>query len=216
MPRTRFLDREKILVATLRQAQSTDPGALSYRNIAAELEVDPAAIYRYFDSKQELMAASLDRLWEQLVSRVDPALPWRERLEAGASNCYELVSTHPGVGVDAGHRVTGGPGEFALIQAILEAMTDAGLSRSDVIRFYGTFTSTVLSLASSLAASEMQVEMDDPGASRPWLTDHLVADPSRFPLVFEYAAEVEAMTHRSVFDETVGTILDAVQSRTGA
>lgn len=210
MPRKSTLNREQIIEVTLRLAQSSSPTALSYRRIAAELKVDPAALYRYFADKHQLVCAAVDQLWEQVLESLDPSLSWRARLEQLARICFDIVTAHPGVGIDVGHLVTGGPGEFGLIEFILEAMSDAGLKGPDVAEHYAVFAAALLSLASTQAAIQVLEGESSRGIEEPWLTDRITVDPRSFPLVHKHASNIENLTHLGVLLRTTESILDQI------
>jgi len=55
---------------------------------------------------------------------------------AAALSYLEVTDAHPVLGAEAGHRTTGGPGELAMLELILAALIEAGLSREDAVRYY--------------------------------------------------------------------------------
>jgi len=205
------LDREQILDVTVRLSRSTDRNALSYRTIAAELEIDPASLYRYFANKKELINATVDRLWEGVVAQIDPSLPWRRGLEAGADLVFRMVDAHPAVMVEVAQRSTGGPGEYGLIELILDAIERSGLTGDAVVRAYAVFSGVALSLAANQAAFRLAGEDPDPEPTKAWVSEHLVPDPTRFPHVLHYAVPLMAVTIREVYDLAIANVLDNIE-----
>jgi len=53
---------------------------LSMRRIAAELGVQPSALYHHFANKQSLLAAVADEILERGSHEIDPAGDWDERI----------------------------------------------------------------------------------------------------------------------------------------
>jgi AcrR family transcriptional regulator len=138
----RRLDRDKIVPVALRLSRVVEPDAVSFRKIGAELTVDPTAVYRHFPGKSELISATLDALWTETVQLIPDGLEWRPRLERIAHEFYVAIQEHPAIGVKAGHRTTGGPGELAAVQMVLDALTESGLSPREVARFYPVYSAS--------------------------------------------------------------------------
>ena len=69
------------------------PG-LTMRRLAAELGVDPMAVYHYFGSKREIVLALVDAVFEAFPVP-DPEAPWQEQVRAWARGYRTLARTHP-------------------------------------------------------------------------------------------------------------------------
>jgi AcrR family transcriptional regulator len=66
--------RERILAATIRLLSEEGTHAASIDRIAAEADVATATVYRHFATKDELVAAALDRSSRQCLIRLDRRL----------------------------------------------------------------------------------------------------------------------------------------------
>jgi TetR/AcrR family transcriptional regulator, tetracycline repressor protein len=129
----RILSEQDILEAALTLLAESGADAVTIRGIAARVAVAPNAVYTYFPDK----AAVLQGLAEQLLSRVnhnrftDPALPWRDRIQALALELRTELLTHPG----AVHLMLGnppnGPHAQAVSNTLLSILADAGLNPQD-------------------------------------------------------------------------------------
>ncbi|MFC8453366.1 TetR/AcrR family transcriptional regulator [Kitasatospora sp. NPDC057223] len=94
------LTRELVLVTALALVDRNGLGALTMRGLAAELGVEPMAVYRYAPGKDAL----LDGLIEVLLGEVEAALAagprhggWRQQLHEGARAVYRAALAHPQV-----------------------------------------------------------------------------------------------------------------------
>ena len=68
------LTRERILRATLRVVDEDGMGALSIRRLAAELGVDPMAIYHHLPGKEAGLSGMVEMVYGRCTRRPIPAL----------------------------------------------------------------------------------------------------------------------------------------------
>ncbi len=144
------------------------------RRLGKELGADPTAIYRHFRDKDDVVVGVLDRLIAECVARVDGSAPWRERMTQLAQVSLEVFSAHPAVGALAASQTTGGPGEAAAIEMILQAMAEAGLDQADSVRFYAVLSSYVIAFSSAQSSSRLG---SSPGADDPRLDRQVAGLP---------------------------------------
>jgi AcrR family transcriptional regulator len=125
----RTLSEQAILDAALALLAERGADGVTIRGVAARVGVAPNAVYTYFPDK----AAVLEGLVEQILGRVnhnrftDPALPWRDRIQALALELRSEMLAHPGaVRLLLGSpRV--GPNAVAVGDTLLSILADAGL-----------------------------------------------------------------------------------------
>src|SRR3954462_7477112 len=94
----RGLTERAILDAALRLVDDGGAEALSVRSVAAELGVAPNALYTYFGTKADLVAA----LGDDLLGRLDLEAAvedsdWRSAVTRLAADLRATLLTHPGV-----------------------------------------------------------------------------------------------------------------------
>jgi AcrR family transcriptional regulator len=65
-------------------------------SVAARLGVVPAALYRLFPSRDDLVIACLDTAGAT-IARPEPGMTWRAALRAWADECWRLCEDHPGL-----------------------------------------------------------------------------------------------------------------------
>lgn len=87
-------DRTRIAAAAVALADSDGLGAVSMRRIAATLGTGPASLYRYVDSRDELLELMADAVAGELdLSR--PSGDWRADLVALAHQLRDAYRRHP-------------------------------------------------------------------------------------------------------------------------
>ncbi len=95
--RPNAVDREKILAASTQLLQREGLATMSLRQLARQLAISPTSLYRYFASKQQLIAA----LGEQVLILDTDALPAQlspeQRLEALLNQLRRQVLALPGL-----------------------------------------------------------------------------------------------------------------------
>jgi TetR/AcrR family transcriptional regulator, tetracycline repressor protein len=69
--------------------------ALTIRRLAQDLGVTPMALYWHFRSKEELLAALGDRVWEEIDLDLDPEASWIDQLRGLVESLVRMLRTHP-------------------------------------------------------------------------------------------------------------------------
>lgn len=203
------LDRDTILDAGLRLAAAGTADAVSVRKLGAELGADPSAIYRHFRDKDELMLALLDRLQGLAAAEVRAGTDWMTRLRETALALLRVMAAHPAVGAQAGLRSTGGQAERESIERTLAALSEAGLSEPDAVRFYSVYSGFILAFAGAVAAGRLIDPEDEDGL---WVGELGAVDADRLPQVSRHAGELSVLTDEQVFQTGVDVILDAAKA----
>jgi AcrR family transcriptional regulator len=92
--------RERILAATAEVLGRNGMTKLSLSQVAAQAGVSRPTLYRWFPSKQELLAAFVvweRSIYERAVAAVDTELPAEERLDAALRIIVEYQQSYPGL-----------------------------------------------------------------------------------------------------------------------
>lgn len=76
--RTAVISREEILEASRGMLREKGWSAIHMRSVAARCGVAVGSLYNYFSSKTELMAATVESVWQEIV-HMPEALPEEER-----------------------------------------------------------------------------------------------------------------------------------------
>jgi AcrR family transcriptional regulator len=92
--------RERILAATAEVLGRNGMTKLSLSRVAAEARVSRPTLYRWFPSKQDLLAAFVvweRSIYERAVAEVADTLPADQRLEAALRIIVEYQQSYPGL-----------------------------------------------------------------------------------------------------------------------
>lgn len=131
------LTPDAILHAALRLVDEQGIDALSMRRLAAELGVDPMAIYHHVPGKQALTAGLVAMVFAELRLPWDATQPpsaWQHRVRAWAYAYHDLARAHPNLVL---HLVTNpAASTVARLQAeeaLYAALSDAGLAPAGIV-----------------------------------------------------------------------------------
>jgi len=123
------LTRRAVVEAALEAADAGGLSAVTFRHLAAEFGVTPMSLYRYVDSKQALLDALADRVFEEFEFPADDSAGWREQLRALACSFRRLLLAHPAI---AALRSAATPplsaSQARAVEAFLRTLSRAGFS----------------------------------------------------------------------------------------
>jgi AcrR family transcriptional regulator len=124
------LSREKIVNAAYKLAIKDPLNALSMRKIATVLKVTPMAIYKYFDDKNELTAAVIDKqmMESQLVpEEMDPD-DWHSWIKTSFLRMWDAYDKAPSMIQYMTHATSFGPAVLNWQNETLKVLINAGLT----------------------------------------------------------------------------------------
>ena len=167
-------------------------GGVSMSRVAAELDVTTMALYRYVESKDELLELMLE------VAAGDPPpldsdLAWREALRGWAGNLRQIYRRHPWSLDVLVAAIPRGPHQLAWLEQGLAALRDAGLEPGERI----AAVMLVMVYVRGQATLERQFL---PGVTAPGAASDFgallreVLDPDRYP-------ELTALAQQDIWDE---------------
>ena len=142
--------REQILGAALAIADEQGLDAITMRAVATRIGVTAMALYPHVRSKDDLLDGLVGHLLAEL-SRPDPALPWRDRLRSLGRSAREVAHRHPTVVPLLFARPAVTPDAVLVVDAIYQALLDAGVPDSEVARVERMVSTFVLGYAISEA-----------------------------------------------------------------
>jgi AcrR family transcriptional regulator len=159
-------DRARIAAAAVTLADADGLGAVSMRKIATALGTAPASLYRYIDSRDELLELMADAVAGELDLTRPPSGDWRADLVRLAHQLREIYSHHPWLlDLVPGHV---GPGPRAVDQleyalAALAGLDVAGPAKLEAVAMLNAIVALVvrteLAVGGSTAAwSAVQAE----------------------------------------------------------
>jgi TetR/AcrR family tetracycline transcriptional repressor len=136
------LSREKILEAAVGVVDAEGLDALTMRRLAEELGVEAMSLYRYVESKDDL----LDGLHATILAELEvPDLkgPWREVLRELARAFRRTLAAHPKALLLFATRPAVAPGAVEHVERAVQLLVDAGFGRDAIHAFQTGFTFVV-------------------------------------------------------------------------
>ncbi|MCP5091692.1 MAG: helix-turn-helix transcriptional regulator, partial [Gammaproteobacteria bacterium] len=91
--KTTQLSRELIIEAALKLAKDAGVEKLSIRKVAVRLGVTPMALYKYFNSKEELLSFALEAFISQANVIPEEDLPWEDWVYEVGRRMYLALCT---------------------------------------------------------------------------------------------------------------------------
>ena len=142
--------RDQILDAALGIADEQGLDAVTMRAVATRVGVTAMALYPHVRSKDDLLDGLVGRLLAELF-RPDPAQPWRDRLRALGRSAREVALRHPAVVPLLFSRPAVTADAVLVVDAIYQALLDAGVPDREVTRIERLVSTFVLGYAISEA-----------------------------------------------------------------
>lgn len=140
--------RQEILDAALALADEHGLDAVSMRAVAQRVGVTAMALYPHFSGKDALLDGLVGRMLAEL-DRPDPEGSWQQRLSGLAHAVRELAHRHPSVVPLLFSRPAVTPDAVRVVDAIYQALMDAGVPPGQVARLERMLSTFVLGYAVS-------------------------------------------------------------------
>src|SRR3954469_10787125 len=175
------LSLARIVAAGVRVADAEGLDAVSMNRVAKELGASSMSLYRYVDSKDELLALMIDAALGEV-----PALPpegdWRARLERWAWATVRAMRAHPWATQAPVAGPPLAPHAVAWFEDALAALAGTGLTEAEkpsVVLMLSGYVSHHVTVTAQVAESFLG---DGDAAMRGYAdTLRALADPERFP-----------------------------------
>ena len=127
--------------------------------VASRLGVAASAVYRIFDSRDDLVHACLGHAAKSVITCYDPATPWQEILRDWARRTWEVCEEFPGLDITL-FRFPGAHIHIeSHIRSIFEIFVQQGFSRSQALFALDFVGDTVA--ASHIGVTAMRAIDDD-------------------------------------------------------
>lgn len=205
------LDRAKIISAALDMTHSAEGKPLTFRALGSRLGVDPAALYRYISSKDGLLLAVADGIFDEALAGFTETGVWREDLTDLLWRVHTAYLEHPEVAVSAVTRVTRLDAEMTFTETMLRILATAGLDDAQAVLTYRSLEDTMLAWTGFKANVE---RMENPEAERrDWGQVYRQADPQIYPRVSAQATPMTAASLHQVFETSLALLLDGIELR---
>lgn len=178
------------------------------RRLAAELEMSPMALYRYFPSKTELMDAAIELAAPEIELPGPGAGRWKEQLAELARALYRAGIRHPSVARERFNRPLQTPRALRLTDAAIALLLEGGLTKTDAVAAFKALLVHTLG-AAAFAAAESRPEVRE-GASQRHATLPVEEVPSMASVAEEFTA---ALGGDEAFELGLAALLDEIERR---
>jgi AcrR family transcriptional regulator len=189
--RTR-LTRAAVVDRALALADASGLDALTIRKLATELGVTPMALYWHFRGKDELLEGLTERLWSEMDTSVDAALPWPEQLRALLTSLISVLRAHPAAPQLFMHAGKGSAAQLNATEVALELLRSAGFSPRDASALARYALWTGIMLVMSEPGIELINDAERPELQRRKQVVLATLPPARYPRLVECAIPMTA------------------------
>ncbi|MGW4053537.1 TetR/AcrR family transcriptional regulator [Streptomyces sp. NPDC004779] len=228
------LSRERVLRAALEVADAEGLAALSMRRVAEELGVETMALYRYTESKDDLLDGLVETLFLEVEERLSSNAPadgttapeglpsglpdLRDTLHGIARELYRVAVAHPNIiSLCASRPLTvplarRPPAVLRVHERLLTLLRAAGLDDAAALRVYRAFISWVL----GYVVVDLRAVVDDPDEPDPAFRLGLHRLPARdFPMLRAYGAALAERGGEEQLTAGLDALLTSLGSETG-
>jgi AcrR family transcriptional regulator len=205
---------DRIIAGALELIDRDGLGALSMRNLAAELRTGTTTLYRYVNGKDELLVLVADAvLGETRLRRPVESMGWRELLEEVARAMRMVLGAHPNVATLFATAVPVGPNSLRSREVVLGLLGECGFDATLAADVY-------TALAHQVLASVLQEPMNDFRAGGLGTSKSLTLrefyrslPAEQYPHVVKLADQLTSRTATEEFEFGLGCFLDGVELR---
>lgn len=198
------LDVEKIAGVAIEVADAEGLEALSMRRIADRLGVGAMALYTYVSGRDDLVELMMETVMGEMGRPGDGAEGWRDGLERYAKESRDLYHRHPWLLQTYSTRGLVGPNQTAVLDSVLGAVSDCGLSASEIVSVVRVVEGYARSAARDSVDAARNAEATGVSDEQ-WLSAYApllyeYVDADRYPSLVSFAEEA------SGFEQTEDTL----------
>jgi AcrR family transcriptional regulator len=204
-PEQARLSLEVIVEAAARLIADEGYDALNMRRLARECGVGVMTLYGYFRTKDELLQALADQLFNLVELPADDALPWQEHIVTVLRSVRSVFLEHPELlPITAMHRLDS-VGAYRGAESLFGALQRAGLKGPEVVHAFDAL------VAYTFGSVQREVVLAR-AASGPLPGLHRLARED-FPRVIELAGQLVARDSAAAFEAGLTLLIDGIAAR---
>lgn len=177
----RGLSVERMVEAAVGLADGEGLEALSMRRVADRLEAGAMSLYTYVSGKTELVELMVDAVLGEATLPDEAADGWRAGLELYARESWRIAHQHPWMLQVSGGRGLMGPNQAAMLDAVLGAVSEIGLSEREMVYVYLLVEGYVRGAAKT-SVEALRLEKDSGISDEQWWSLY-------GPLVYKYTGQ---------------------------
>jgi AcrR family transcriptional regulator len=203
---------ERIVSAAIEIIDRDGLHGLSMRTLAIELDTGTATLYRYVQSKEEVLVEALDAVLGEihLPEEFSPTGGWRSQVATMANALRDGLLAHPNITPLLAGSVPIGPSALLGREAMLTVLVDAGFEPSLAARTYLAIVHYVIGF---VLAENPESSAYGTNQKRSLRRYYQRLAPERFPRITALADELTARDSDREFAFGLDLILDGIERR---
>ena len=151
-----LLTREAVIDAAAALVAEQGYDELSMRTLGERCGVSAMTLYRYVESKEDLLGALADRILGE-VERPDPQrTPWQEVIRAVFGSTHRVLLEHPELAEIATRQHLNGRNSYAAAEVVLEALRQAGITGAAAAGAFDVLTSYTMGFTQRQAGTRSE------------------------------------------------------------
>jgi TetR/AcrR family tetracycline transcriptional repressor len=155
------LSRDVVVDQALAVAAGEGLGAVTIRRLATELDVTPMALYWHFKTKEDLLAATADRVLESIVVAPSEGLTWSDQLRAALTGLVGALRENPQIAPLVPARMMACEPGLDLTEYAMRALALAGFSTGQAAQLAGQALLTAITLVTSDGVDDSGTGVDE-------------------------------------------------------
>jgi AcrR family transcriptional regulator len=140
------LTRDVVVRTAIAVGDADGVEAVSIRRVASELGVTPMALYRYVESKDELLIAVADLAYGEVELPDPAAVGWWEGIASVAYSFRRVFLSHPAAAAIVTSRSAEGPNAMRILECILALLRKAGFGIEEAVQIQTALVRFIISL----------------------------------------------------------------------
>jgi AcrR family transcriptional regulator len=202
------LSLEAIVDAAAELLEAEGLGALTMRRLAARLGFSPMGLYRHVATKEELLRALADRYLADLALPDTEGLAWQETIVAVTSAIHRAFLAHSHLSEILAVQHVDALAVFRGSEAILDALTTAGMDDREAVRALDVLTSY------AVGATQRKAELRGGSAAQAERLRRLrELPPGSFPTIRKLAGELVTVDFEHSFEDGLRLVIDGIERR---
>lgn len=210
------LSRERIVRAAIELADAADLDAVSLRKVAAALDAGPMRLYRYVDTKDELLELMVDAVYAELPKPAGET--WDAVLRSIANGTRDAALRHEWFADLLGSRPRFGPATLAHTEASLGALRATGLGDLEALTGALEALSVYMVGAVRKEITERRAERTSgldrhqfQHATGPYLTRMFAT--GKYPMLAEWVHDARHRKATEIFDLGLGYLIEGIRAQ---
>jgi AcrR family transcriptional regulator len=212
-PRRGSLTREKIVRESLRLLDTDGIAGFSLPKLGRALGTDPTAVYRYFASKDDLVAAIADQLVQESLAGLVPGGCWVDTLTESTRRLRDAYLAHPAAASLSACRATPGPAAMHVVDIVIGAVLAAGFEGAEAGMIYRAMGGFARSWAGGEAAFlALGAPLPKTGRAA-WAGGYLAVDRADHPHIWQIRTELPAVDDHEIFETVLSFVIGGLARR---